>query len=67
MTANTVYTILGICFLFLLLTLWAILDASRRDFGAIEKKAAWVFVSAIPFIGFIIYLVFGIRRGKKPS
>jgi len=67
MTANIVYTILGICLVFLLLTLWAILDAARRDFGAIEKKAAWVFVSAIPFIGFIIYLIFGLKRGQKPE
>ena len=67
MAPNTIYAILGICTLFILLTLWAILDAARRDFGAMEKKAAWIFISAIPFIGFIIYLIFGLKRGKKPG
>ena len=67
MALGTVYTILAICTVFVLLTFWAIFDAARRDFGAAEKKVAWIFISAIPFIGFIIYLIFGLKRGKKPG
>ncbi len=67
MTIGFVYSVLGIGILFVLLTFWAIFDAARRDFGAFEKKAAWILVSAIPFIGFIIYMIFGLKRGKKPS
>jgi hypothetical protein len=65
MTLHLAYIVIGICIPFILLTLWAIFDAARREFGTIEKKAAWVLISAIPFIGFIIYLIFGLRRGEK--
>lgn len=65
MSLGFVYTVLGISIPFVLLTFWAIFDAARRDFGAIEKKAIWVLVSAVPFIGFIIYLIFGMRKGQK--
>ena len=67
MRLDIVYTVLGVCIPFVLLTFWAIFDAARRDFGTIEKKAVWVLVSAVPFIGFIIYLIFGLKRGRKPS
>jgi hypothetical protein len=30
------------------------------------KKALWMFIAAIPFIGFIIYLDFGMRSGTEP-
>jgi len=67
MEINTVYTILCVCIPFVLLTFWAIFDAAQRDFGTIEKKAVWVLVSAVPFIGFTIYLIFGLKQGKKPK
>ncbi|MFZ5565148.1 MAG: PLDc N-terminal domain-containing protein [Thermodesulfobacteriota bacterium] len=47
-----------------LLTCWALLDVVGRDFGGIEKKAAWGVVAFIPFAGWVIYLAFGRRRGK---
>jgi hypothetical protein len=50
---------------FYLLTVWAIVDIARKDFGGIEKKAAWAFVALIPFAGPIIYFSVGIRRGTK--
>ena len=67
MDISTVKIIIGICIPFVILTLWAIFDAARRDFGAIEQKAIWVLVAAIPFIGFIVYLIVGVKRGRKPS
>ncbi|RJQ79164.1 MAG: hypothetical protein C4519_11220 [Desulfobacteraceae bacterium] len=51
--------------LFYLLTCWAIFDIARKDFGGIEKKAAWAFVALIPFIGPVIYMGAGARKGKK--
>ena len=33
---------------FYLLTVWAIVDIARKEFGGIEKKAAWAFVALIP-------------------
>ena len=53
--------------LFYALTVWAIIDISRKDFGGIEKKAAWAFVSLIPFAGPIIYLAVGFRRGVRKT
>ena len=52
---------------FYLLTIWAVIDISKKDFGGIEKKAAWAFVTLIPFIGPIVYFSVGIRKGIKKS
>jgi hypothetical protein len=53
--------------LFFLLTCVAILDIARKDFGSIQMKALWGFlVAMVPFIGVLIYFVFGFRKGKRP-
>jgi uncharacterized membrane protein YhaH (DUF805 family) len=53
---------------FWLLTCWAVIDIARKDFGAIEKKAAWGFAALVPFIGPIVYIIFGFKRGAlKPK
>jgi len=51
---------------FYLLTVLAIVDIVRKDFGTIGKKALWGIIAMIPFIGWLIYLIFGFRKGKKP-
>ena len=48
-------------------TLWAIVDAARREFTSLAEKAAWVMVAAVPFVGFLVYLLLGFRRVAKPS
>ena len=53
--------------LFFLLTCWAILDIARKDFGGIEKKAAWAFVAMVPFVGPVVYLLAVYRRGRPPA
>ena len=53
--------------LFWLLTCVAVIDIARKDFGGIEKKAAWGFVSLVPFLGPIIYFAFGIKKGKPKT
>ena len=58
---------IGIGVLFFLLTCWAVLDIARKDFGGTEKKVLWGFITLIPFIGPVVYLVFGFRKGKKPD
>ena len=65
MEISTVKIIIGICIPFIILTLWAIFDAARRDFGAIERKAIWILIAAVPFVGFFVYLIFGLKRGRK--
>ncbi len=51
---------------FFLLTVWALVDVAAKQFpGQGREKAAWWLVATIPFIGWMIYLVTGRRRGKK--
>jgi uncharacterized membrane protein len=44
----------------------SIVDIVRKDFGTIGKKALWGVIAMIPFVGWLIYLIFGFRKGKKP-
>jgi hypothetical protein len=53
--------------LFWLLTCAALLDIARKDFGGIEKKAGWAFLCIVPFLGVLIYLIFGFRKGCTKS
>ncbi len=51
---------------FFLLTVWALLDVATKQFpGETGEKVAWWIVATIPFVGWLIYLVSGRRRGKK--
>ncbi len=65
MNLETFTVIITISIPFFLLTIWAIVNVAQKDFGTIGKKAVWVAIASIPFIGFIIYLIFGFRKGKK--
>ncbi len=65
MDLKSVGIFLLLCIPFFAGTVWAIVDVLQKDFGGIGKKALWGFIAAIPFIGFIIYLIFGFRKGKK--
>ncbi len=64
---ETVVVFVGISIVFFLMTICAIVDVALKDFGTIKKKALWGIIASIPFIGFIIYLIFGFRKGKKPK
>ncbi len=50
-----------------MLTVVAIIDIARKDFGTIGKKALWGCIALIPFVGWLVYLLFGFRKGKKPE
>ncbi|MBU1162016.1 MAG: PLDc N-terminal domain-containing protein [Proteobacteria bacterium] len=62
----TVIVWIKISVVFYLLTILAIVDIVRKDFGTIGKKALWGIIAMIPFVGWLIYLIFGFRKGKKP-
>ena len=50
------------------MTCAAILDIARKDFGSIEMKALWAFIVAlVPFIGVLVYLFIGRRKGQLPA
>jgi len=50
---------------FFILTIWAITNAGQREFKSLGQKALWMLVAAVPFIGSLIYILFGMRKGKK--
>ncbi len=52
---------------FYVLTIIAFIDIMFKDFGTGGKKAVWAVISLIPFIGWLIYLIFGYRKGKRSS
>jgi len=66
MDLNTILIFIALTVPFFLLSVWAIVDALQREFGTIGKKAIWCLIAAIPFIGFVIYFLFGVRKGQKP-
>ena len=65
MDLKTIHVIIILTIPFILLTVLATINAAQKEFGTLGKKALWIFVAAIPFIGFIIYFIFGFRKGKK--
>ena len=65
MDLKTIGYVLVLTVPFFFLTVWAIVDCLQKDFGTIGKKALWGITAAIPFIGGIIYFIFGFRKGKK--
>jgi hypothetical protein len=52
---------------FFILTVWALVDVFMKDFKTIGRKVVWALVAGFPFIGGIIYLIFGFRQGRKPD
>ncbi len=62
---KTVTIFVALCVPFFLGTIWAVVDVAQKDFGTAGKKALWWIIASVPFVGFIIYLLFGFRKGKK--
>ncbi len=63
---QTVVVWVGIGCFFLCLTMLAVMDVLTKQFGSTGKKALWGLVALIPFIGWLIYLIFGFRKGTRP-
>ncbi len=60
-----VLVFLAACVPFFIGTIWAVTDVAQRDFGTLRNKALWWVVASIPFVGFIIYLLTGFRKGRR--
>ena len=67
MTLKLLGIFLALCIPFFIATIWAIVDVAQKDFGTTGKKAQWWIIASVPFVGFIIYLIFGFRKGGKPE
>ncbi len=65
MDLKSILVIIILTIPFVLLTILAVVNAAQKEFGTLGKKVFWMLVAAIPFIGFIIYFIFGFRKGKK--
>lgn len=48
-----------------LLTMLALRDIILKDFGSTRAKLIWHFIAIIPLIGWLGYLVFGFRKGRR--
>ncbi|RLB89421.1 MAG: hypothetical protein DRH26_11570 [Deltaproteobacteria bacterium] len=57
--------ILLIAALSLGLTMLALIDIIKKDFGSTKAKVLWHFIALIPLIGWFIYLIFGFKKGQK--
>lgn len=64
MDLKTIFVWMIIGVFFLLMTNIAFAHCIKRDFETKVKKTVWCIISLIPFFGFIIYFIFGARKGK---
>jgi hypothetical protein len=65
MDLRVIGIILVLCVPFLLITVLTLVDVAQREFATPREKIVWWLVASVPFLGFIPYVLFGIRRGKK--
>ncbi len=64
---DTFVVIAGIGAIFWGLTIFAVIDVLLKDFGSTKTKAIWGFTALVPFVGWLVYLVFGFRKGVKKN
>lgn len=62
-SAFVVVTISGL--VFWALTMIALLDVILKDFGTFQKKAVWFLIATVPFVGWLVYLLFGFKKGTR--
>ena len=67
MELKTTLTFIAMTIPFFLLTIWMLVDISLKKFKSTGEKAIWWLITLTPFIGWLIYLIFGFKRGKKPA
>jgi hypothetical protein len=64
---KAIFIFLALCVPFFIGTIWAVMDVAQKDFGTAKDKAVWWVVASIPFVGFIVYLLTGFRKGRRPD
>ncbi len=47
------------------LTMLALVDIILKEFKSIKEKVIWHFIAIVPIFGWLIYFIFGARRGQK--
>jgi hypothetical protein len=64
---KAIFIFLAVCVPFFIGTIWAVVDVAQKDFSTAKDKAVWWVVASIPFVGFIVYLLTGFRKGRRPD
>ena len=62
---STFMVVAGLGLFFWGVTMLAMFNVALKDFGSIQKKALWGIVSLIPFVGWLIYFIFGAKQGIR--
>ena len=62
-TASLIVIVTGI--IFWILTALCLIDILLKDFGSLKNKAIWFVVAFVPVIGWLIYLIFGFKKGVR--
>lgn len=47
------------------LTMLALIDIIRKEFESTKAKLMWHFIAIVPLIGWLIYFIFGAKKGQK--
>ncbi len=64
---DTFAVVAGLGLIFWIFTVLALVNVIVKDFGTIQAKAIWGLVALIPFIGWIIYFIFGAKKGVRKN
>ncbi len=62
---QTVLFILLIFAASFLLTMLALRDIILKEFGSTKAKLIWHFIAIVPLIGWLVYLIFGFKKGRR--
>ncbi len=62
---QTVLYILLIFAASFILTMLALRDIILKDFGSTRAKLIWHFIAIVPLIGWLVYLLFGFKKGRR--
>ncbi|MBF0111599.1 MAG: PLDc N-terminal domain-containing protein [Desulfamplus sp.] len=62
---NTFIVVAGMGVVFWGLTILAIVNVILKDFGSMQSKVIWGLVALTPFVGWIVYFLFGAKRGVR--
>ncbi len=48
-----------------ILTSLSLVDILLKDFGSLKNKVIWFIIAFIPVFGWLIYLIFGFKKGTR--
>jgi heme/copper-type cytochrome/quinol oxidase subunit 4 len=54
-----IFIILAISFV---LTILALIDIMKKDFGSTKTKVIWHFIALVPVFGWLIYFIFNLNK-----